>query len=94
VGRVPLLRSSSSRLPAHLLHTHPFPQQRTPTPSPSSAPSWPLPLCEQVVRGEGGLVVGCIDIRLPKAATGKHPAGVPEEDSQVGVLGSGQLVPL
>ncbi|GFH26916.1 predicted protein, partial [Haematococcus lacustris] len=28
------------------------------------------------------VVLGCIDIRLPRAATGVHPAGVPAEDHQ------------
>lgn len=26
-------------------------------------------------------VVGCIDIRLPRTATGRHPVGVPDDDT-------------
>jgi len=32
---------------------------------------------------DGQQVIGCIDIRVPQVMTGKHPAGVPDEDGKV-----------
>mmetsp|Transcript_26516 Transcript_26516/g.71692 ORF Transcript_26516/g.71692 Transcript_26516/m.71692 type:complete len:242 (+) Transcript_26516:76-801(+) len=42
-------------------------------------------LCECLLarsEEDGQQVIGCIDIRVPRAVTGKHPAGVPVEDEK------------
>lgn len=40
------------------------------------------PLCDCLVAiAEDGILVGCTDLRLPAAATGEHPVGVPAGDS-------------
>ncbi|KAF5836974.1 acyl-CoA N-acyltransferase [Dunaliella salina] len=42
-------------------------------------------LCECLLarpEEDGQQVIGCIDIRVPRAVTGKHPAGVPAEDEK------------
>lgn len=51
-------------------------QQRTTATKPDLAPP-----CECLVaKEEDSTVVGCIDIRLPKQATGMHPSGVPASE--------------
>lgn len=52
-------------------------QQRT---SATSRTGQPFAECLVAVDTGSGAVLGCIDLRLPKALNGSHPQGVPEDD--------------